>query len=93
MFKEEVKKWCLEQEIKKIVYMKESNVTIELITNNFNWTAWTISKLYKSPWKIEIFFKEIKTHLKIKTFVGTGTNAIEIQIWTALIRILILRYL
>ena len=76
-----------------VVYMKKSNVTIELITNNFNWTAWTISELYKSRWKIEIFFKEIKTHLRIKTFVGTSANAIEIQIWTALITILILRYL
>lgn len=58
-----------------------------------NWTAGIIAQLYKSRWAIEIFFKQIKTHLKIKTFVGTSTNAVEIQIWTALITILILKFL
>lgn len=76
-----------------VIYVEEEKTTIELITNNFSWTAETISKLYRSRWQIEIFFKEIKTHLKIKTFVGTSANAVEIQIWTALITILILRYM
>jgi len=76
-----------------VIYDKKNDVTIELITNNFTWTASTISKLYKCRWYIESFFKDLKTHVKIKTFVGTSANAVEIQIWTALIAILILKYL
>jgi IS4 transposase len=64
-----------------------------LITNNFTWTAETISELYKGRWNIEAFFKLIKQQLKIKTFVGTSLNAVMIQIWTALITVLLLKYL
>lgn len=70
---------------------KEENIL--LLTNNTSWTAQTISELYKSRWEIEIFFKHIKQVLKIKTFVGTSQNAVMIQIWTAMITILILKYL
>ena len=49
--------------------------------------------LYKERWQIELFFKALKQNLKIKTFVGTSANAVKIQVWTALIAILILRYL
>lgn len=76
-----------------VVYVPEKDVTIELLTNNFTWTAETISNLFKSRWQVESFFKDIKTHLKIKTFVGTSENAVEIQIWTALITMLILKFL
>lgn len=62
--------------------------TIELITNQLSWTASTIGELYKSRWQIEIFFREIKQLLHIKTFIGTTENAVMIQIWTALITIL-----
>ncbi|CAM4366168.1 Transposase [Aquirufa beregesia] len=58
-----------------------------------SWTANTISELYKSRWQIEIFFREIKNLLHIKSFVGTSENAVMIQIWTALITILILKAL
>ena len=57
------------------------------------WTANTISELYKSRWQIEIFFREIKQLLHIKSFIGTSENAVMIQIWTALITILILKFL
>lgn len=53
----------------------------------------TIAAVYKDRWQIEIFFKTIKQHLKIKTFVGTSSNALKIQIWTALISVLLLKYL
>jgi len=76
-----------------VVYVADTDVIIELITNNFTWTAETISNLYKSRWQIESFFKDLKTHLKIKTFIGTSDNAVEIQIWTAMITMLILKYL
>ena len=67
--------------------------TIELITNNAYWEAGTISALYKSRWQIESFFKTIKQHLRIKTFIGTNKNAVMCQIWTAMIAILLLQYL
>ena len=67
--------------------------TIEIITNQMSWTANTISELYKSRWQIEIFFREIKQLLHIKTFIGTTENAVMIQIWTALITILVLKAL
>ncbi len=57
------------------------------------WTANTIAELYKARWQIEIFFREIKQLLHIKSFIGTSENAVMIQIWTALITILILKVL
>ena len=74
-----------------IVYDKETDQYIELFTNNFNWTATTIAQLYKNRWDIENFFKDLKTHLKIKSFVGTSTNAVLIQIWTAFITIALMK--
>lgn len=75
------------------IYNHENGQTIELITNQMSWTANTISGLYKSRWQIEIFFREIKQLLHIKSFIGTSENAVMIQIWTALITILVLKYL
>lgn len=49
--------------------------------------------LYKERWEIEVFFKTLKQHLKVKTFIGTSENALRIQIWTALIALLFLKYL
>lgn len=76
------------------VWDQENNTTIILLTNvTTYWTAQTISQLYKARWEIELFFKDIKQHLKIKSFIGTSLNAILIQIWTALITLLLLKYL
>jgi hypothetical protein len=75
------------------IWDDENKQTIELITNHFKWVANTIGELYKSRWNIEIFFREIKQLLHIKTFIGTSENAVMIQIWTALITILILKAL
>ena len=57
------------------------------------WCANTISELYKSKWQVEIFFRDIKQLLHIKSFIGRSQNAVMIQIWTALITILVLKYL
>lgn len=76
-----------------VVYDRQNDTTIILITNNFSWTAATIAELYKQRWQVEIFFKILKSHLKIKSFLGTSHNAVMIQIWTALIAILLLKYL
>src|SRR5690606_26101025 len=75
------------------VWDEKNGQVIELITNQFTWTANTISELYKGRWQIEVFFREIKQNLHIKSFVGTTENAVMIQIWTALITILILKAL
>lgn len=75
------------------IWDDKNGQVIELITNQMSWTANTISELYKSRWQIEIFFREIKQNLHIKSFIGTTENAVMIQIWTALITILILKVL
>lgn len=74
-----------------VVWDQDNEQTIELITNNFKWAAQTIGDLYKSRWEIEVFFRDIKQLLHIKTFIGTSKNAVMIQIWTALITILLLK--
>jgi hypothetical protein len=76
-----------------VVWDDLSKQTIELITNHTKWSPNTISELYKSRWQIEIFFREIKQLLHIKSFIGTSENAVMIQIWTALITILVLKAL
>lgn len=75
------------------VWDEKNSRVVVLLTNHFGFGATTISAIYKDRWQIEIFFKTIKQNLKIKTFVGTSSNALMIQIWTALIAILILKYL
>jgi len=63
------------------------------LTNIFHFVASTISEIYRERWQIEVFFKTLKQNLKIKTFVGTSENAVRIQIWTALIALLLLKWL
>ena len=61
----------------------ESGKTLVFITNNFSLPAATICALYKSRWQVELFFKWIKQHLRIKQFYGTSENAVKTQIWIA----------
>jgi len=75
------------------VWDEEKKESIILLTNHLTFGSTTISAIYKDRWQIEIFFKTIKQNLKIKTFVGTSPNALKTQIWTALIAILLLKYL
>jgi len=63
------------------------------LTNQTKLDATTIAAIYKDRWQIELFFKALKQNLKIKTFVGTSANAVKIQVWTALIALLLLRSL
>ena len=74
-------------------YHAEKDEILFYLTNNLKLGATTIAAIYKDRWQIESFFKALKQNLKIKTFVGTTANAVKIQIWTALITMLILRYL
>lgn len=75
------------------VWLEDKQEELELLTNHFGLAASTIAAIYKERWQIELFFKLLKQQLKIKTFVGTSANAVRIQIWTALIAVLVLRYL
>jgi hypothetical protein len=63
------------------------------LTNHRSFAASTIAAIYKSRWQIELFFKALKQNLRIKSFVGPSPNALQIQIWTALIALLLLKYL
>lgn len=75
------------------LYSPEREEVLVFLTNHFGFGATTIAAIYKDRWQIELFFKAIKQNLKIKTFVGTSANAVKIQVWTALMTMLILRYL
>jgi hypothetical protein len=66
---------------------------IELLTNLMEFGATTIAAIYKDRWEIELFFKALKQNLKVKSFGGTSENALRIQIWTALIAILLLKWM
>jgi hypothetical protein len=61
----------------------ETGKTLVFLTNNFGLPALTIAALYKNRWQVELFFKWIKQHLRIKTFYGTSENAVKTQIWIA----------
>jgi len=66
-------------------YDKETKRTFVFLTNNFQVTSDQVALLYKNRWQIELFFKWIKQHLKIKSFWGTSENAVRIQIYSAII--------
>jgi hypothetical protein len=72
---------------------EDTGEMLVFLTNHLGLGASTIAAIYKDRWQIELFFKAIKQNLKIKTFVGTSANAVKTQIWTALISMLLLRYL
>ena len=90
---QKAKKECPQMLRRIEVWDEEHHRVLVLLTNHLQFAASTIARIYKDRWKIEIFFKTIKQNLKIKTFVGTSPNAVKIQLWTALIVILLLKYL
>lgn len=71
----------------------ETGEILVFLTNHLEFGASTIAAIYKDRWQIELFFKALKQNLKVKTFVGTSPNALRTQIWTALIAMLLLKYL
>ena len=76
-----------------VVWDVPNDREVVLLTNHLEFGATTISAIYKDRWEIELFFKSLKQNLKVKTFVGTSENALRIQIWTALIALLLLKWL
>ena len=75
------------------VWSPEKQESIVFLTNHLEFGATTIAAIYKDRWQVELFFKALKQNLKIKTFLGTSANAVKTQIWTALIAMLLLKYL
>jgi hypothetical protein len=75
------------------VWIEEKQESMVFFTNHLTLAASTIAAIYKDRWQVELFFKALKQSLRIKTFVGTSANAVMIQIWTALIAMLVVKYL
>jgi hypothetical protein len=80
--------------LRVVVVRDERNQThTSFLTNLFEFDAETIAEIYRDRWEIELFFKTLKQRLKVKTFVGTSANALKIQIWTALITMLLIKFM
>jgi len=74
------------EKIRRVKYYdEETNNELEFLSNNFGLASEEIAQLYKYRWKVELFFKWIKQHLKIKSFWGTSLNAVKIQVYSAII--------
>jgi len=75
------------------IWDKDKQESIVFLTNLLGFGATTIAAIFKDRWQVELFFKALKQTLKVKTFVGTSANAVKTQVWTALIAMLVLKYL
>ena len=74
-------------------YDEERDRVLVFLTNHLELAAATVAAIYKERWQIELFFRALKQSLRVKTFVGTSANALKTQLWTALIAILLVKYL
>jgi hypothetical protein len=74
-------------------YDEEQDRVLVFLTNHLELAAATIAEVYKERWQIELFFRALKQSLRVKTFVGTSANALKTQLWTALIAMLLVKYL
>jgi Transposase DDE domain/Domain of unknown function (DUF4372) len=74
-------------------YDEEQDRVLVFLTNHLDLAAATIASVYKERWQIELFFRALKQSLRVKTFVGTSANALKTQLWTALIAMLLVKYL
>ena len=79
--------------LRRVVCRTPEGDRLAFLTNHLTLGASTVARIYKDRWQIELFFKALKQNLRVKTFVGTSANALHIQIWTALIALLVLKYL
>jgi transposase len=79
--------------LRLVIIKTDKGEQLEFLTNHMTLAASTIAEIYKDRWQIETFFKLLKQNLRIKTFIGTSVNAVWIQIWTALIAMLLIKFL
>ena len=89
----QAKKKCSHQLRLVTFFDEEQKREFQFLTNSFRIAATTIAAIYKDRWAVELFFKALKQNLKIKTFVGTSPTAVKAQVWTALITMLLLRFM
>ena len=76
--------------LRRLVVLDSTGAAVTLLTNHLTLGATTVSAVYRDRWQVEVFFRTLKQHLRIKTFVGTSANALAIQVWTALLAVLLL---
>ncbi|MCP4678556.1 MAG: IS4 family transposase [Deltaproteobacteria bacterium] len=84
------------RELRRVVALVEVNgqdIEMVFMTNNLEWSAWTVAELYRCRWDIEVFFKEIKQTLQLSDFLGYSANAVRWQIWMGLLVHLLMRCL
>lgn len=86
-------KYPAELPLRRVAVETPEGDRLVFVTNHLGLGATTVARIYRDRWQIELFFKALKQHLRVKTFVGTSANALHIQIWTALIALLLLTYL
>ena len=96
-------KWSLfyklEQENQGVFYRRiefydqQHDRVLVFVTNHLELAATTVAAIYKERWQVELFFRALKQSLRVKTFVGTSSNALKTQLWTALIAMLLVKYL
>src|SRR5438093_11445973 len=79
--------------LRRVVVRTADGQRLEFLTNHLTLGASTIARIYKDRWQIELFCNALKQNLRVKTFVGTSANALHTQIWSALIALLVLKYL
>jgi len=79
--------------VRAVVEVDGEEREMEFLTNNLEWASSSIAELYKSRWQIEVFFKEIKQTLQLCDFLGQNKNAIQWQVWTALLLYLLIRFM
>ena len=79
--------------LRLITLETDTGQRLEFLTNNMTLSAATIADIYKDRWQIEVFFKLIKQNLRIKSFIGSSANAVWTQIWTAMIAMLLIKFL
>jgi Transposase DDE domain/Domain of unknown function (DUF4372) len=79
--------------LRLVTIRTEEGEELTFLTNHLKLGASTVALVYKDRWQIESFFKTLKQNLRIKTFIGTSANSVWIQVWTALIAMLLLKYL
>jgi hypothetical protein len=79
--------------LRLVIIKTDKGEQLEFLTNHMTLAASTIAEIYKDRWQIETFFKLLKQNLRIKTFIGTSVNTVWIQIWTALIAMLLIKFL
>jgi len=79
--------------VEAVIEVDGKDVAMTFVTNNLEWSAWTVAELYRARWEIEVFFKEVKQTVQLVDFVGHNKKAVQWQIWTALLTHLLVRFL